>query len=284
MLRTGTARIFVQGAAAALLLAGLFFPQPAKAQEDGNETPLGDVARNLRKKNPPSSSVIDDDNFTQVMEQAEGQRGASQKLKFLMTGEAKGFQVSAPDATCSLAFTANAKTLLSSQYAQLELPASETEKLTGPATIEGDALTVSVLNGTDWHVSEVAVALTIVKKVNAAESPSGAMKPVGGKDAFDSLVRPEKNSDRTMIYRMREAAPPSSTTVFSAPLNMDIAPGDEWHWAIVEAKGYPPESYSAHAEQNPSNGVAPAMKPVALSPALLAPMNQAADSLRQDPQ
>jgi hypothetical protein len=282
MLRTGTAGIFVQGAAA-VLLAVLFCSSPAKAQDDENETPLGDVARNLRRKNPPSNSVIDDDNLRQVMEQAERQRGASQGLKFLMTGEAKGFQVSAPDATCSLAFTANAKTLLSSQYAQLELPASETEKLTGPATIEGDALTVSVLNGTDWHVSEVAVALTIVKKVNAAE-PFDAVKPAGGKDAFDSVVRPEKNSDRTMIYRMRAAAAPSSITVFSAPLNVDLAPGDEWHWAIVEAKGYPPENYSARAEENPSNGIAPALKPVALSPALMAPTNHAADSLRQDPQ
>ena len=36
--------------------------------------------------------------------------------------------------------------------------------LEGHATIEGDALTVPIINGTDWHVSEVAVALTVVRK------------------------------------------------------------------------------------------------------------------------
>ena len=43
-----------------------------------------------------------------------------------------------------------------------------------------------------------------------------------------------------MIYRMRAAAPPSATTVFSTPLRLELAPDEEWHWAIVQAKGYPP--------------------------------------------
>ena len=73
--------------------------------------------------------------------------------------------------------------LLSSQYAQMDLPPREMVKLEGPATIEGDALTVSVFNGTDWHVSEVAVALTIVKKSPQAigrcghEHRTGRRKP-----------------------------------------------------------------------------------------------------------
>ena len=90
------------------------------------------------------------------MDQAESRHAPGSALKFLMNGESKGFQISAPDVTCSLSFSANAKTLLSSQYAQMELPPGEMEKLEGPATIEGDALTVSVDNGTDWHVSEVS--------------------------------------------------------------------------------------------------------------------------------
>ena len=81
-----------------------------------------------------------------------------------MAGEESGFQVAAPDVTCSLSFSANAKSLLSSAYAQMELPPAEVLKLEGPATIEGDALIVSVYNRTDWHVSEVAVALTVVRK------------------------------------------------------------------------------------------------------------------------
>ena len=122
-------------------------PIGVAAQDDPNDAPLGDVARTLRKKSPPAQNVIDDDNLSKVMEQAESRHTAGSALKFMMAGEDKGFQVSAPDVTCSLAFTANVKSLLSSQYAQMELPAEETLKLEGPATIEGDTLIVSVTTG-----------------------------------------------------------------------------------------------------------------------------------------
>jgi len=150
-------------ALSAALLAGFFAPR-AMGQDDPDDTPLGDIARSLRKKTADSQAVINDDNFSKVMTEAENRRGSRSPFKLLMAGEAKGFQVSAPDVTCSLAFNASAKSLLSSQYAQMELPPSEMLKLAGPAMIEGDALAVSVFNGTAWHVSEVTVALTIVKK------------------------------------------------------------------------------------------------------------------------
>jgi hypothetical protein len=221
------------------------------AQDDANDAPLGDVARNLRKK--PSQGVIDNDNLPEVMKQVENKRDAGTALKFLMAGESQGFRVSAPDVSCSLSFTANAKALLSSQYAQMDLPAGDIAKLAGPATIEGDALTVSVFNGTDWHVSEVDVALTVIRKNLPAdtlatgdgtdESPSAEGRRLQGSD-----VRPEKKPDMTVIYRMRAAALPWARTTFSAPLNLDLAPGDEWHWALVQAKGYPPQSYAAKAD------------------------------------
>jgi hypothetical protein len=228
---------------------------PVLAQDDPGDAPLGDVARNLRKKTPPTQQVIDDDNLSNVMRQAESRHAPGSALRFLMAGDSKGFHVSVPDATCSLSFNANSKSLLSSQYAQMELPPGEMLKLEGPATIEGDALTVSVFNRTDWHVSEVAVALTVVKKnAPAASAPNygayGSLTSAGANPApaIDSLpeseVRPEKKPDLTVIYRMRAAAPPSTRTVFSAPLSLDLAPGDEWHWAIVQAKGYPPQSYT----------------------------------------
>ena len=44
--------------------------------DDPNDVPLGDVARNLRKKTPPMQGVIDDDNFTKVMVHAECRRAA----------------------------------------------------------------------------------------------------------------------------------------------------------------------------------------------------------------
>lgn len=260
---------------------------------DPNDAPLGDVARSLRKKTPSSQDVIDDDNLSQVMRQAESRHTPGSALTFLMSGESKGFQVSAPDVSCSLSFNANAKSLLSGQYAQMDLPPGDVLKLAGPATIEGDALTVSVFNGTDWHVSEVAVALTVVKKkeagdalFNGATSYSAATLPtVTANLSQESEVRPEKKADVTVIYRMRAPAAPFATTVFSAPLNLDLAAGEEWHWAIVQAKGYPPQTYTASSSQTTAhtNQPAPPLQPTVPS-ALLTPQDSPEASLPQNPQ
>jgi hypothetical protein len=254
MLRLRTMRLILLLAAllAAFLSVGLAAQDDPSADPD--DKPLGDVARNLRKKVPSSEEVIDDDNLTTVMQQAEGQRAQGSALKFLMAGEGKGFQVSAPDVTCSLAFTANVKSLLSSQYAQMELPPGEVSKLVGPATIEGKVLIVAVLNRTDWHVSEVTVAVTVVKKSAADEEslPIDTMSYGAAKlrpaVAVISLQQSESGSEKkpdvTVIYRMRAAAAPSATTAFSTTLNQELAPDEEWHWAIVQARGYPPENYA----------------------------------------
>src|SRR5579862_234976 len=249
---------------------------------DPNDVPLGDVARNMRKKAAPGKDVIDDDNLSQVMRQAESHHTPDSVLKFLMSGESKNFQVAAPDVSCSLSFSANTKALLSNQYAQMDLPPADVIKLEGPATIEGDALTVSVFNDTDWHVSELAVALTVVKKVDPLLNYGDPSLPVGAAGQ-ESQARPERKPDTVVIYRMRAAAPPFSHTVFSAPMNLDLAPGDEWHWAIVQAKGYPPQSYGATLPQTTAqNGdAAPARSAVPAS--LLVPQDSPAASLPQDP-
>jgi hypothetical protein len=99
-------------------------------------------------------------------------------------------------------------------------------------------------------MSEVAVALTIVKKKQPRDPSTWpgianiGPEPVGG-PALESEVRPEKKADVTVIYRMRSAAPPWTNTVFGAQLNLELPSGDEWHWATVQAKGYPPQGYSA---------------------------------------
>ncbi len=272
-----------------MLLAALI-PLRLVAQDDPtgdpNDAPLGDVARTLRKKTPSSQSVIDDDNLTKVMDQAESRHASGSALRFLMAGESKGFRVSAPDVTCSLAFTANVKSLLSNQYAQMELPPDELAKLDGPATIEGDALIIAVYNRTDWHVSEVAVALTVIKK-NVV---------LGGMSIGDAEteVRPEKKPDVMMIYRMRAAAPPWETTVFNTSLKTQLAADEEWHWAIVQARGYPPQTYSGNVPQTAAEISGPAAvqaisdpstlaKPT-LSPAVAEPQNTPKISPPQNPQ
>ncbi|HTS37153.1 MAG TPA: hypothetical protein VMH04_15870 [Candidatus Solibacter sp.] len=260
-------------------LLPVLMPAIALAQDDPNDTPLGDVARNLRKK-APSKAVIDDDNLSDVMRQAESRQAQSSALKFLMTGDNNNFKVGVPDATCSLSFSAGAKSLLSSQYSQMDLPLADMQRLAGPASVEGDTLSVSVLNGTDWHVSEIAVAFTVVKR----NAPAGvSLNYAGGKVVAAAIlpeaeVRPEKRPDTTVIYRMRAAAPPSATTVFSAPLELDLAAGDEWHWAIVQAKGYPPQGYNASALPS-SQAMAREPAQPAIPSSLTAPSDLAASPL-----
>ena len=250
-------RFALKTTAVILLLAfAALWPARAAAQDDPNDAPLGDVARSLRQNKPSTQPVIDNDNFDQVMDEVQSHRLTGASLLYSMDGSSKNFNVSVPDATCSLSFTANAKALLASQYVQLDLPASELSKLEGPATLAGDSLQVSVYNATDWHVSEVDVAVTVVKKDEPVDG-SGASENDGSAKltpAADSTavagpstskttnnVASQKHSDSTFVYKMRAAAPPSSVTIFSAPLNTEIAPGQEWHWAIVQAKGYPPQ-------------------------------------------
>src|SRR5579859_1174268 len=171
------------------VLLAVLVPVRASAQDDPNDMPLGDFARTLRKKNPPAQPVIDDDNLPQVMEQVESRRSPGSALRFLMAGAGKIFQISAPDVTCSLSFTPKVKSLLSRQYSQMDLPDDLVSKVQGKATIEGDALTIPVFNGTDWHVSELDVALTLVRK---ARTPGACQRPGqlrGGADDWHSAVR-----------------------------------------------------------------------------------------------
>src|SRR2546423_10669654 len=144
-------------------------PARLVARDDPNNPPLGPEARNLRKKTP-AQPVIDDDTLTEVMQQADSRRGFGSSFRLLMSGGANVLRVSAPDVSCSLSFTADVKSLLSSQYAEIDLPAAELGRLEGHASIGDGALTLPVHNGTDWHVSEIEVAVTVVNKSNAGDS------------------------------------------------------------------------------------------------------------------
>ncbi|MFZ0954853.1 MAG: hypothetical protein WAN60_00810 [Candidatus Sulfotelmatobacter sp.] len=237
---------------------------------DDGDTPLGDVARNFRKQLPPSQQeIIDNDNLTKVMDDVDSHRIARSSLMYSIDGPGKAFQVSAPDVTCSLSFSANVKALLASSYVQMELPADQLLKLSGPAAIHGDSLEASIFNGTQWHVSELAVALTVVRRSDFPEAslrdqsgrdqprrdqhgndglakviPAAAIEPLqepGNRSDLGSDGRAGKRPDTAVLYRMRAAAPPFGVTVFAAPLNVEIGPDQEWHWAIVQAKGYPPQ-------------------------------------------
>ncbi len=251
-------------------LLSVFAPLHALGQDDPNDVPLGDVARNLRKQ-APTRPVIDDDNLIQAMQQAEGRKGFGASLRYLMAGDGLGFRLSAPDVTCNLSFNRNAKSLLSSQYSEMQLPASDVEKLEGRAAIEADALNVSVHNRTDWHVSEIAVAFTVVRKKAAGDLANWNSKlEVEDEASSAAELRADRKPDTTVIYRMRAVGVPWSATTFSSRLDQEIASEDEWHWAIVEARGYPPESYrrstssdtADERNSNPADNAAQASEPI----------------------
>lgn len=219
------------------------------AQEDEGDTPLGDVARSFRKKTAPPESVIDNDNLSKVVDDAASRRAAGSSPVFSLDPGAKNFRVSSPDVTCSLSFSAKTTSLLSDSLVD-ELPRSELAKLDGPATLDGDSLQVSVHNGTAWELREVVIGLTIVKRPEFGQTNSsyGQARIVpaaaGGQDRASQSQQDsfQKQPDVTLLLRVKGSAAPAATAIFRTPLNFALFPDQDWHWAIVKAKGIPPQT------------------------------------------
>jgi hypothetical protein len=233
-----------------LLISGMFLlalTPCASAQDDPGETPLGDVARSFRKKTASSEAIIDNDNFSKAMEDAESRRAAGSSLVFSLDPEGKSFHVSSPDVSCSLSFTAKTTSLLSDPFLLDELPRSELAKLEGPATIDGDSLQVSMHNGTSWELREVVIGVTIVRRPEPGDTISylgpARIIPAVAANASPQLQDSfQKQPDTTMLLRVKGSAAPSATAIFRTPLNFALFPDQEWHWAIVKAKGIPPQA------------------------------------------
>jgi hypothetical protein len=170
----------------------------------------------------------------------------------------KGFHVSSADVTCSLSFTG--KISQQSDPALLdELPRSELAKLDGPATLDGDSFEVALHNGTGWELREVVIGLTIVKPMQPGDAsfsyglarivPAAATGelPGGlsqGGQSQGGLSQPDssrKQPDVTLLLRAKGSAAPAATASFRTALNFALFPDQEWHWAIVKAKGIPPK-------------------------------------------
>lgn len=229
----------------------LALPQLVRAQDDGSDTPLGDVARSYRKKAEPSKAesseaVIDNDNLPKVVENAEKRRAAGSTMVFSFDSGAKSFHVSSPDVSCSLSFSARTSSLLSDPISFDELPREELAKLDGPATIEGDSLQVSVHNGTAWDLREVVIGLTILRRADSGNANSyygGArIVPAAAGASRPAQDSSQKQPDVTVLLRMKGSAAPSTTALFRTQLNFALFPDQEWHWAIVKAKGVPPQA------------------------------------------
>jgi hypothetical protein len=251
-----------------LLLSGIIFfllSSGAKAQDDSNDVPLGDLARSLRtKKAVPAEVVIDNDNFSEVVDEAEKKKEAGSTMVFSLEPGGKDFQVSSPDVSCSFSFSAKVSSLLTDPAALNELPRSELAKLDGPATIDGDSLQVSVHNGSSWDLREVVIGLTILRRSDSSASAYGQAHLVPAAATginHQEMGALQKQPDTTVLLRVKGSAPPATTALFRTQLNFALFPDQEWHWAIVKAKGIAPQSASPSTAAVPIEPVVPSPHP-----------------------
>ena len=212
-----------------------------QAQE---ETSLGDLARSLRKTQTPPKTIIDNDNLSAVMEDGETKKWALSEP--VRRDPIPLVRISSPDVTCALAFNDKADPLAELQ--PQNLPDIELAKLEGPATLAADSLQISVHNGSAWDLREITVSLTIVRQQDTPPPPVeyDAMNLVptmvrsGPRLESNFGAASEKLSDTTVLYHLKGTAAPSATIVLRETLSTPVAPDQEWHWAIVQAKGIPP--------------------------------------------
>jgi hypothetical protein len=227
-----------------ILLAAVIAPVRLSAQSDG-EMSLGEVARAARRsRQAPAKTVIDNDNFSQALDDVASHRPSSGFL-FSFDAIGKAFQVSSPDVTCSLSFNANASSLLTDPNAARELPANELANLQGPADIQGDALEISIFNNTGWALREITVGLTILRhgenSADARFASPARLVPASANETVEIPADvPQKRPDVTVLYHLKGAAAPYGNTKFRGTMAAPLAPDEDWHWAIVQAKGVPP--------------------------------------------
>jgi len=263
-------------------IAGLLLPALAVAQSNAGEVPLGDVAHALRKKpDLPAHTVIDNENLTQVMDEVESRRLNAATLAFSAEDSRKTLKVFSPDGSCSLSFSAQAEPLLSERFLFQELPDSELSKLDWPASLSGDTLQVSVYNGTAWSVRELTVGLTLLRKqstVIAADYSQSKLLPAVAGDVKSALPGDpgEKRSDVTVLIHLKGAAAPLASAVFRQALGAALSPDQEWHWAILKAKGIPPQPLpsSAIGSSTPpaSSGLPVSNSPAPSNPPAVSPV------------
>ena len=121
-----------------------------------------------------------------------------------------------------------------------DLPQSELAKLDGPANIHGDTLEVSVYNASAWSVREITVGLTIVRRAEPSAASYGDAKLLPA--VAEEAVPAEKRPDLTLLLHLKGSTAPFTTSVYREKLDALLENGQEWHWAIVEAKGIPPST------------------------------------------
>ena len=226
-------------------------PVVADAQDEG--TSLGDFARNLRKNKAqqqaqqapepartlPASTVIDNDNLSQVMEEAKKARPVVQN-KTVLSVDSTGntLKVMSPDATCSLSFNARASALLVKPALIEDLPLDQLIKLDGPGFIQDDNLRLDVFNGTDWELREVTVGLTLERKPGDNAEVATRARVLPAKQGAAHAT--ERRSDVTLLYHLKTDTKAFATAAIRENIGITPQADENWRWSIVEAKGIRP--------------------------------------------
>jgi hypothetical protein len=240
-------RLFPELLAFCALLFVSLCPLAAWAQDDAPS--LGDLARTLRKNKaeqqpqPPAdaaSAVIDNDNLTQAMEDVRNARPVNQdKTVFSIDPSGNTLKVSSPDVTCSLSFNARASSLLIKPVLIEDLPLTELLKLDGPGSIQDENLEMELFNGTDWDIREITIGLTLERKPGENAELAARARVIPAAEGL-APIAVERRSDVTLLYHLKAAAKPFSTTEFRENIGITPGPDEDWRWSIVEAKGIRP--------------------------------------------
>jgi hypothetical protein len=219
-------------------LLALSCPILLMAQSD-DPASLGDLARAVRKSKAPVAAplVIDNDNLSKVMDEVETYRLS---LEPQVPKKTRGpeFALSSPDGTCSLSFDAAAASSPDAPFVAEDLPPGELAKLEGPATIEGDSLEVSMYNGSAWKLTEVTVGLTLVRRPVEAGVYFGSARLMPA--VAEQPDADKKLSELTLVFHLKGPVVPLASNVFHEKLGAPLAPDQDWHWAILGAKGIAP--------------------------------------------
>ena len=235
---------------------------PLAAQEQDESPSLGDLARTLRKdkvqqqpqkeiepaRPAPARTVIDNDNLSEVMEEAKRTKAVVQnKTVFSLDSSGNTLKVSSPDVTCSMSFNARASSLLVRPALIENLPLEELVKLDGPGSIQNENLQLEVFNGTDWALREITIGLTLERRPgeDAERAARARVIPASG-GAAPAMV--ERHSDVTLLYHLKTEAKPFSRTAVRENIGITPGPDEDWRWSIVEAKGIRPAGARAAPE------------------------------------
>ena len=234
---------------ALFVLAAALRPATAVAQED--EQSLGDVARNLRREKaqdkasapvaPVESTVIDNENFTQVMEdKSKLKPPAADKTVISLSAGGNRMTVSSPDVTCSMSFNARVGSLIVKPVLVEDLPREELVKLDGPGSIHEDNLQVDVFNGTDWALREITVALTLERRPGEDAETAARARILPAAVGSEAPVV-ERHSDVTLLFHLKTETKPFARAMLREYVGLTPGQDEDWRWSIVEAKGIRPE-------------------------------------------